>query len=269
MDFSQIDTLLLELNRARPLNPGELARLSEQFTIEFTYESNAIEGNTMTLSETALVLKEGVTIAGKPLREHLELIGHRDAFDYVRGLVGPDAPPLSESVIKTIHSLVLMNDRDNRGVYRSVQVVITGAAHTPPPPFGIAPQMEELIADYHSGMATLHPIERAALFHIRFEGVYPFIDGNGRTGRLVMNLELMRGGYPLINIKHADRRRYYQCFTDYHQGGGDPAAMTGLIGEYVEAELESRLELIRARDSATPDEPDAKNKKRDDREEIR
>jgi len=245
----ELDRLLEELNHSRPLNHGEIERLSEQFMISFTNDSTAIEGNTLTLSETALVLKEGITIAEKPLREHLEVLGHRDAFYYVQDLISREDSALSETIIKQIHSLVLMDDAENRGVYRSLPVVISGAVHTPPQPYEVPWQMEQLMRDYHEGdMAQLHPVERAALFHLRFEGIHPFIDGNGRTGRLLLNLELMRAGFPPINVKFADRRRYYTCFTDYFESAGNPEAMTVLIANYTEQALKARLQLVESRE---------------------
>lgn len=133
MDFKKLDALAAQLKAMRPLNETELRRLREEFLIENTHDSTAIEGNTLTLRETALILQDGVTIAEKPLRDHLEAIGHKDAFLYVIELAD-QAAPLTESVIKNVHSLVLMNDAQNRGVYRRVPAIISGAFHEPPPP---------------------------------------------------------------------------------------------------------------------------------------
>ncbi len=149
-----------------------------------------IEGNTLTLRETALVLQHGITIAEKPLKDHMEAIGHRDAFYFVEQLV-KDKEPLSEYLIKQIHSLVLMNDNENRGKYRNVPVMILGAEFTPPQPYLIPVQIENLILDYPSLIKKMHIIEAIALFHLHFETIHPFIDGNGRTGRLLINLELI------------------------------------------------------------------------------
>lgn len=243
MNLEKIDDVLQQVNECRPLTPGEVERLREEFLIEFTYNSNAIEGNTLTLQETALILNEGITIAEKPLKDHLEVIGHKEAYLYVEDLVKQKVS-LSEKVIKDIHSIVLMDKPQDKGVYRRVPVRIMGAVHTPPQPWEVPIQMEQLLADYEEMKTTMHPIERVALFHLRLEGVHPFIDGNGRTGRLLLNLELMKEGYPAINVKFADRRRYYDCFTVYHQSGGDPKAMTEMIAEYVREALEKYLEII-------------------------
>ena len=243
MDYNRIDDKLAQLKNARPLTQGELSRLNEHFLVEYTYNSNAIEGNTLTLRETMLIIKEGLTIAEKPLREHLEVVGHRDAYYYVESLV-EEKIPLSERVIKDIHAIVLIDRQLDKGVYRSVPVYISGSVHTPPEPYMVPIEMERLMLDYEEMKHALHPVARAALFHLRFEGVHPFIDGNGRTGRLIMNLELMKDGFPPINIKFADRRRYYDCFHSFHASGGNFGDMEAMVGEYVEAALDSYLETI-------------------------
>ncbi|MEN6470145.1 MAG: Fic family protein [Clostridiaceae bacterium] len=236
--FSRIDGLKAELNRRRPLTQSELKRLQEEFLVEFTYNSNAIEGNTLTLRETALAL-EGVTIDQKPLKDHLEAIGHRDAFLYVQQLVtGKEA--VSERSIKDIHSLVLLDRPEDKGKYRSIPVRIMGAYHEPPQPYLVAVQMEQLLADHEK--AKTHSIEKAALFHLRFEGIHPFIDGNGRTGRLLLNLMLMQQGYPPINVKFTDRRRYYACFDSYY-GDGSAQPMVSMVAEYLEERLKAYLAI--------------------------
>lgn len=242
-DFAKIDGLLKKLNSYRPLTPGELARLREEFLINFTYNSNAIEGNTLTLQETALVIKENITINQKPLKDHLEVIGHKEAFYYVEELVQRKVP-LSEKVIKEIHSLVLMDRREDRGVYRRVPVTIMGAIHVPPDPYLVPVQMEQLITNYHQ-RTNLHLVERVALFHLEFEAIHPFIDGNGRTGRLLLNLELMKAGYPSVNIQFGDRRRYYDCFTSYHAKGRDLSDMIALLTEYLKEELNTYIKILK------------------------
>lgn len=229
------------MNSYRPLTEGELLRLKEEFSINFIYNSNAIEGNTLTLQETALVIKEGITIDKKPLKDHLEAVGHKEAWQYVEELVKQKVQ-ISEKIIKEIHSLVLMDKREDRGVYRRVPVTIVGANHTPPQPYQVPILMEQLIEKYHE-MASLHIIERAARFHLEFEAIHPFIDGNGRTGRILLNLELMKEGYPPINIRFGDRRRYYDCFRSYHSGS-NLSEMLSLVNQYIEEELTRYLEII-------------------------
>lgn len=196
--LAQIDLKKSELDGRWPLTEGELERLNEEFIVEYTYNSNAIEGNTLTLRETDLVLR-GLTIDKKPLKDHMEAVGHKEAFEFVSQLVKDNAP-LSESIIKQIHFLVLADKKDDRGVYRRVPVRIMGAHHEPVQPYLIEPKMEQLLHDYQK--SSEHIVTKLARFHIEFEGIHPFIDGNGRTGRLLVNLELMKAGFPPIDIKY-------------------------------------------------------------------
>jgi len=244
MNLSTLDTLKTKLTSLRPLNSGELTRLRNDFNIQFTYDTNAIEGSTLTLRETALILQEDITIAEKPLRMHLDAIGHRDAFEYVCSIADA-ADKLTERRIKEIHSLVLMSDAENRGVYRSVPVAIQGAIHTPPQPYLIASQMEALLAEYECMKQDMHIIEAIAEFHLRFEGIHPFIDGNGRTGRLIINLELIKAGFLPVNIKFTDRRKYYECFDSYYGSTPHkPDALARLIAAYELQELERYIDII-------------------------
>lgn len=237
--LEMIDRKKIELDSRRPLTEGEVARLNEEFTVEFTYNSNAIEGNTLTLRETDLVLR-GLTIDRKPLKDHMEAVGHKEAFDYVRDLV-KEQVPMSESIIKQIHYLVLADKKDDRGVYRRVPVRIMGAHHEPVQPYLIQPKMEQLMIDY--GSSTEHIITKLARFHIEFEGIHPFIDGNGRTGRLLVNLELMKAGYPPIDIKFTDRIAYYNAFDAYHVKH-DLSAMEKLFAGYVNERLDTYLQML-------------------------
>ncbi len=237
--FTSIDEMKAELDRRRPLTAGELKRLQDEFLVEFTYNSNAIEGNTLTLQETALAL-EGVTIDKKPLKDHLEAVGHRDAFLYVVSLVS-EKIPISERIIREIHSLVLMDRPEDKGAYRRIPVKIMGAYHEPPQPYLVPVQIERLVADLSKD--NRHAIEKAALFHLNLEGIHPFIDGNGRTGRLILNLMLMQAGYPPIDVKFADRRKYYACFDSYYRDN-DASPMVNMVGEYVKERLSQYLNLL-------------------------
>ncbi|MDF2546775.1 MAG: Filamentation induced by cAMP protein Fic [Anaerosolibacter sp.] len=241
--FDKIDTLLSTLNNYRPLTQGEVERLRDEFLIDFTYNSNAIEGNTLTLQETALIIKEGITIAEKPLKEHLEVIGHKEAYYYIEELV-KQKTPLSEKLIKDIHSIILIDKPQDKGVYRRVPVRIMGSVHEPPQPYLVPIQMEQLVLEYEEMKKNLHPIESTALFHLKFETIHPFIDGNGRTGRLLLNLELMKEGYPAINVKFADRRKYYDCFTSYHELNGNANAFVQMVAEYVQEALERYIDIV-------------------------
>lgn len=173
------------------------------------------------------------------MKDHLEAVGHKDAFLYVQDLV-KDKVPFSESIIKQIHTLVLMDRPEDRGVYRRIPVRIMGAYHTPPEPVVVPEQMEKLIKEFSK--KKLHPIESATLFHLKFEGIHPFVDGNGRTGRLILNLFLMQNGYPPINVKFADRKRYYEAFDSYYRDN-DAGAMVQMVAEYVEERLSRYIAL--------------------------
>ena len=234
-----IDQKKKELDSRRPLTEGEVARLTEDFAVEYTYNSNAIEGNTLTLRETDLVLR-GLTIDQKPLKDHMEAVGHKEAFDFVRQLV-QENEPISERVIQQIHYLVLADKKDDRGVYRRVPVRIMGAQHEPVQPYLIVPKMEQLMIDYAERKE--HIVTKLARFHIEFEGIHPFIDGNGRTGRLLVNLELMKAGYPPIDIKFADRLAYYNAFDAYYVHN-DLSAMEKLFAGYINERLDQYLAML-------------------------
>lgn len=238
--FSEIDALKEKLKKARPLTEGERARLREAFLVDYTYASNAIEGNTLTLSETAMVLA-GMTVGQKPLKDHLEAIGHRDAFCFLEEFVS-SGEPISELFVRQLHSLVLADKPQDKGAYRGIPVIITGASHTPPQPYLIKPLMEEWVRDLKK--AKKHPLVTAALFHIRFEAIHPFIDGNGRTGRLLANFTLMRAGYLPVSIKYENRRAYYAAFGAYHKNN-DPGPMIALFAEAELQRLKDYLNIIR------------------------
>ena len=237
--LSQIDRKKKELDGKRPLTEGEVARLNEEFTVEYTYNSNAIEGNTLTLRETDLVLR-GLTIDKKPLKDHMEAVGHKEAFDFVTELV-KEKCEINERVIKQIHYLVLADKKDDRGVYRRVPVRIMGAAHETAQPYLIVTKMEELLRNYLA--SEEHIVTKLARFHIEFEGIHPFIDGNGRTGRLLVNLELMKAGYPPIDIKFTDRIAYYNAFDEYHVKH-NPKAMESLLAKYINERLDIYLKML-------------------------
>ena len=241
IDFEQIDLLKQKLDKCRPLTEGEVKRLNEDFMINFTYNSNAIEGNTLTLNETNLVL-QGITINKKPLKDHMEAIGHKEAFYYIVDIV-KDKKEINQSIIKQIHSLVLMDQPQDKGVYRKVPVIISGSSHTPPQPYLIEKQMEDLMLEFESWKNEKHVLEQVALFHLKFESIHPFIDGNGRTGRLLVNLLLMQNGYPPINIKFTDRKKYYDCFEKYHITN-NPKAMIELVKSLVEEQLKQYLKIL-------------------------
>lgn len=194
-----------------PLPPEAVKNLQDVYRVEWTYHSNAIEGNTLSLVETKLVLEEGLTIGGKQLREHLEVINHAEAISFVEEQV-LNKKDLSEYNLKSIHYLVLKGiDDKNAGTYRSINVGISGSHHTPPHFLQVPDAMRELFTWYEENKKALHVVELAALFHFKFVFIHPFADGNGRTARLLLNLILMQNGYPpfIIKADPQDRLEYY------------------------------------------------------------
>lgn len=239
--FDGISKKMALLSSMRPLTKGEVERLREDFMVEFTYNSNAIEGNTLTLKETAMALK-GMTIDQKPLKDHMEAIGHRDAFLFVLDIADKKIH-ISESIIKQIHSLVLIDRPEDKGTYRRIPVRIMGAYTEPVQPYLIEPKITSLLADDAIRQESMNPIERIARFHLEFEGIHPFIDGNGRTGRLILNLDLIRNGYPPINVKFTDRKKYYDAFDEYYRNG-NADKMTELIAGYVNERLDYYMRVL-------------------------
>lgn len=199
------------LDAHRPLPPATVHSLFEALRVEHTYASNAIEGNSLTLQETQVAL-EGLTVGGKPLRDHLEAIDHADAFDYVRALAD-QREPLTESAIRSVHALVLRRSRpDDAGRYRAVQVFISGSRHVPPDPVAVPGAMRDLLSWLRAVEdARSEPVALAAEFHARLVTIHPFVDGNGRTARLASNLLLMRHGYPPASWAPEDRSEYYRA----------------------------------------------------------
>lgn len=214
-DFKKLDELKLKLDSFRPLNPYIVKNLHEDLVLRWTYHSNAIEGNTLTLKETKVAL-EGITIGGKTLREHFEAINHKDAILFMEDLAQKE-DKLSEYSIKQIHSLILKNiDDENKGKYRTTNVIISGAEHKPPQSFEVQSKMQEFIKKYNENITKLHPIELASFVHIEFVKIHPFIDGNARTSRLLMNLELIKAGFPPVVIELEDRLEYYKALDIAH-----------------------------------------------------
>ncbi|MDZ7672430.1 MAG: Fic family protein [Halanaerobiales bacterium] len=187
--------------KKRPLPKNTLQSLREKLILEWIYNSNAIEGNTLTLSETKVVLEDGITIGGKTLKEHLEIVNHKEAINYMEDVINKNEK-LSERQIKNLQYLILKGiDDENAGKYRHEKVVISGAEHVPPAPIFIHDQMEELINWYYGEGLSLHAIERAAKLHTNFVKIHPFIDGNGRTAKILLNFELIKAGYPNYNYQ--------------------------------------------------------------------
>lgn len=242
---ARIDQLKAELDSLRPLPKAAVERLREQLKIEWTYNSNGIEGNTLTLRETQLILQHGVTIGGKSLREHFEVINHGAAIEYVEHVAECDTP-LTTSDIRQIHQLVLAKiDDENAGRYREVAVRIAGARHVPPESWEVASRMNGFVKWLSSRESrALHPIERATRAHHEFVAIHPFIDGNGRTGRLLLNLLLFKDGYPPAVIEKATRTQYYRVLAE--ADGGSLKGLINLVARVCERSLRQYVEATKS-----------------------
>lgn len=209
----RIDLKLKSLQKLRPLPPEAVIKLREQFAIEMTYNSNAIEGNKLTLKETYLVINEGVTVKGKSLKDHLEAKDHYEALHYLYELIEHNKQStFSEILIRNLQQLVIKDtEPKDAGAYRKGNVIITGSSHRPPDAFEVPSLMRELLGWMRNNKNKLHPIELAAITHHKLVFIHPFFDGNGRTARLIMNLLLMQKGYPLVVILKNDRKKYYDA----------------------------------------------------------
>ena len=229
--FKVIDGLKNKLDQKRPLSDLMSKNLQEYLILHWTYHSNAIEGNALRLLETKVVL-EGIAVGGKKLKDHFEVINHRDAIYYVEDIIKKEEP-FSEWQIRNIHQLILKNiDDDNAGRYRQQNVLISGATNTPPDYTLLNDKMAHFVDWYNSESNQLHPIERAAKVHADFVGIHPFIDGNGRTSRLLMNLELMKAGYPPCVITVENRLAYYEAL-DQWMAFGKTEAFNQLVADAV------------------------------------
>lgn len=239
-----IEEKLKALNKLRPLSPLLLGRLRERFEVEMTYNSNAIEGNTLTLKETFMVIQQGLTVKGKPLKDHLEAKNHKDALDFLYDLIEHESNiTISEQLVKNLHSLVIQDiNRSIAGQYRKVDVFITGTDHTPPSTFEVPQKMKELTEWMKSNQRKLNIVEFSALLHHKFVHIHPFADGNGRTGRLLMNVFLMNYGLPMTIILKNDRGKYYRALA--LADAGKPKTLVNFVGQAVLRSLNIYLDSL-------------------------
>ncbi len=242
--INRLEEKLKKIDKLRPLPPALVKKLQEQFRIEMTYNSNGIEGNSLTLKETFLVINEGITIKGKPLKDHLEAKNHHEALEYLSDLVEKNKHhTMSELLIRNLHQIIVQEtDRDWAGKYRNSNVIIGGADHTPPDALEVSKEMKKLISWLQKNIKKLHPVELAALTHHRLVYIHPFFDGNGRTARLFMNLILMQRGYPLVIILKNDRKKYYEVLSQADKG--DFSKLVRFIAQSVERSLDIYLKVI-------------------------
>jgi Fic family protein len=247
--LNEIDTLKGKLQTVRPLPVEALNKIKAAFEMEYTYESNRIEGNTLTLQETALVVSEGIAIGSKSIKEHLEAINHAEAIDFIKDIAKSDIE-ITEYTIKEIHAIILHSiNKEYAGTYRNVPVMIVGSRHTPPAPYLIHPQMERFILQYRQ-METdgVHPVIIAAYLHDELVKIHPFIDGNGRTSRLLMNLYLISKGYTITTLKgdNEAKQAYFTALEQSHAAGNHEVFYL-LVANTVKNSLEKYLQIVAGR----------------------
>ena len=237
--FRENDEFKRKIDEYKPLSPDAVLQIRNYYKIGLTYSSNGIEGNTLDLAETKVVLEDGLTIGGKPLRDHLEAIGHAEAFDAIFGLVG--ATSITEDDIKYLHKLFYRGiNAETAGKYRTKPIIVTGADVDFPAPETIEPKMREFAEKIPEMQKNLHPVEFAAMLHLIFVNIHPFIDGNGRVARLLMNLALLRGGYNITIIPPVLRADYIRALQASNHNDFEP-----FVNFVSEAVWESQKEYLR------------------------
>jgi len=219
--LKKIDALKAKIDAHRPLDAHMLKQVREYFRIGMAYSSNALEGNSLTETETKIVIEDGITIGGKPVRDHLEALGHSEAYDLLFRLAKNQE--ITEANVKELHRLFYYRiDAKQAGKYRKSRVIITGTDFIPPAPERIPDLMESFIAGLSEARAKHHPVEFCAIIHKELVTIHPFIDGNGRAARLLMNLALLQAGYPLAIIPPILRRDYLDTLNKTHKGNDGP-----------------------------------------------
>ncbi len=243
--LERIDKLKAWLNEFRPFDPTIVAELKKLYDVRFTYNSNAIEGNTLTQSETELVLTKGITVGGKTLDEHLEAIGHKEAIDYIEGLAQRDTE-INQWEIKQIHNLILRKiNPEEAGSYRTLDVMAAGTNYRYPAHYLLSQLMGDFAIWLNSESALgLHPVEYAAIAHYRFVSIHPFRDGNGRTARLLMNLLLIRACYPIVVIDNQIRNNYINALAYGQQNQDDLSQLFDLVCDATIGSLVETLRLV-------------------------
>ena len=215
--FKKIDRLKAQIDGHRPMNSHMVKQLREYFRIGMTYSSNSLEGNSLTETETKIVIEDGITIGGKPVKDHLEVLGHSEAYDLLFRLSGHSE--IMETNIRELHRLFYYRiDASRAGKYRKKKVIITGTDFTPPAPKRIPDLMASFVDGIPDDRSKHHPVEFAAILHGKLVTVHPFIDGNGRVARLLMNLGLLQAGYPVTIIHPVLRREYLDNLNKIHKG---------------------------------------------------
>ena len=235
------DTIDIKNNKYKEikLNPLLIKQLKMDLNIKWTYNSTGIEGNSFTLNQTRVLLADGITIGGKKIADHLEIIGHSKAIEYLEDIINNEIE-LTEREIKNLHSLVTKDiEGVNSGAYRNIDVYINGSKHTPPSNVIVFEKMQQLMLWYNNEGKNYHPIEKAAILHGKFVTIHPFIDGNGRTARLLLNFELMKNNYPPIIIEVEERDKYFDALE-----AGNVSDDWDLFTEFIKQKCEERIDFM-------------------------
>lgn len=244
--LKRIDQKFQLLRSKRSLSPGIVNKLREQLSLELTYNSNALEGNKLTLKETFLVINDGLTVKGRSLKDHLEAKNHNEAVHFLYDLIEHQKrQTISERLIRSLQQLIIKDIEDSEaGRYRQGSVMITGSKHRPPESFEIPKLMQEFVAWAKKNICKMHPVEFAAQAHHRLVHIHPFTDGNGRTARLLMNLLLMQKGYPIVIILKNDRQKYYRVLEKADAGKYDE--LEKFVAQAVERSMNIYLKAIQS-----------------------
>jgi len=242
--LKQIDATKSWIGKKRPLAPKEVKELDAYFRIGTTYTSNALEGNTLTLTETKILLEDGLTAGGKPLRDSYEALGHASAYDFMLKTARSVPFTFSEDIVLTLHKLLSQKiDEKTAGVYRDVQVLITGTDYIPPPANEVPELMKKLVEDIKEKLDSIHTVSLAAYAHQRLVDIHPFEDGNGRTARLLMNLILVNKGYQIVSIPPVLRHEYIHALTKGRRSGSKAG---GALAKFIaECEIEAQKDFCR------------------------
>ncbi len=241
--ITDIDTLKAELDKFRPFDENTVKQLKEYYRISLTYTSNALEGNTLTETETKVIIEDGLTIGGHPIKEIQETIGHSKAYDLLYNLI--KTAEITEENILELHRLFYEQiDPENAGRYRDKKVIITGTEYIPPEPDALSKLMKDFCALIPEQKAKLHPVEFAAWLHMNFVNIHPFTDGNGRTARLLTNLALLQAGYSVIIIPPVVRADYIYSIRE-SQTNGKQEMFLNFLSEMVLESMKDYLRIVK------------------------
>lgn len=248
--FDVIDTMLKKIQEQRPFTQELMKTITQKFREDWTYHTNAIEGNTFTLQETAFFLREGLTIKGKTLREHLEIVNHAEAIEYLQDAIRQR--DLTEGLIKEFHAILFQGVKSWAGAkpivpgaYKTEDnhvLTLSGEIHHYVPAVQVPSEMEKLLTWYREKQGKFHPIELAAVFHHRIAAIHPFPDGNGRVSRICMNYILMKAGFPPAIIRNENRQEYYLALGEADKG--NPQPFIQLVAEEVKKSLEIIVDVL-------------------------